>query len=308
MAEYIKGNCPHCKKPLEIPDGLEKFSCLYCGMRTSLQEMLELQNIPEGQYEAELEYLKAELPNTVINYPNHYRKMTKKEYIPTFKAYEAENKEIVKRIDTCAKLCSEGAKKAISQICADLIEALESYFYAQPRWQKENKRNDLLFETRVVLAIFLTPLVKKLHMDTSEMFRRELNRQWLVKWPEHKWTPGDYQVLEAGYSKKGLCYITTALCRYEGKDDDCEQLQAFRNFRDGWLRENGGQDDIALYYEIAPVIVACMDYCDDTDLCYAQVREKWLAPCYEAIVNGRNDECRKLYTQMVRTLQNRYMS
>ncbi len=305
--EHIKGNCPHCAKPLEIPEGLEEFSCLYCGVRTSVAQMLACQSASQGQYEAELAYLKENLPLTVTRYPDHFRKMTRKDFVPAFEDYEAENAQIVNRLDTCARLNPKGREACMQEVCKEFLDELDAHLKAQPKWEKESKRQDMLFAVRVVLAIFLTPLVRKLRLETAEVFRAELNRQWLERWPTQKWTPGDYEVLEAGYRKRGLCFITSATCEYEKKADDCEELTAFRTFRDGWLSENGYHKDIELYYEIAPAIVQCIDYCDDSEKCYAQIREKWLQPCYRALQEERNEDCRRAYTEMVRTLQAKYL-
>ena len=52
------------------------------------------------------------------------------------------------------------------------------------------------------------------------------------------------------------CYITTAICEEFGKPDDCYELTSFRNFRDTWLKQQpGGQNLIAQYYKTAPTIV-----------------------------------------------------
>ena len=35
--------------------------------------------------------------------------------------------------------------------------------------------------------------------------------------------------------KGSICFITTAVCAYLGKPDDCDELNKLRNFRDTWL-------------------------------------------------------------------------
>ena len=302
--ELIKGNCPHCAKPLAIPSELKEFSCMYCGARSRIEELTK--RVSAEQYETERAFLKENLPLTVTRYPDYYRKMTRKDFIPTFQTYEAENADILKHLDVCIYSAPVSNEACMKEICADLLDAIDANMKAQPQWQKEGKRQDLLFATRVVLAIFLTPLVRKMRLNAATIFRSELNRQWMERYPKHRWSPGDYEVLEAGYKKRGLCFITTATCQKEGKADDCEELTAFRAFRDGWLTENGYQSDIDLYYEIAPSIVMCIDHCDETEQCYAHIRETWLEPCYRALKEKRNEDCRALYTAMVQELQKKY--
>ena len=303
--DYIKGYCPHCGKALQVPSDLDEFSCLYCGARTNPKEIRK--DISDELYQAEREFLRENLVQTVIRYPENYKKMTRKEFLPTFNDYEDENAKIVKHLDTCVRAYPSDSDECMQDICKELIDQIEDHLKAQPKWKSTRKQYDMLYATRVVLAIFLCPLVRKLELETAEDFCAELNKQWIVRFPAHKWSPGYFKVLEAGYKKRGFCFITTATCEHDGKADDCVELTAFRAFRDGWMLKNGFEADIQKYYEIAPAIVQCIDHCDDSALRYAEIREKWLNPCYQALQEDRNEDCRKLYSQMVETLTQKYL-
>ncbi len=306
MSEFVHGKCPSCGKALQIPADLDEFSCLYCGKRCRTEVMLTLDKTAGLQYEQERDFLRENLTNAVVNYPDIYRKITKKEFFRTFDAYESDHAETLEHLDICARLAPEGREECIKKICAELIELTQKSLQQDPKWEKKSRREHLLFNTRVVFAIFLTPLVRKKKLETAETFREELNRQWLEHYPAEKWTPGDYEVLANGFRKRKLCFITTATCLHEGKSDLCDELQAFRAFRDGYLAEHGGQPDIDLYYDIAPTIVTCIEHLDDADRLYEEIRQKWLAPCYTALQENRPAACRKLYTDMVTTLQKKY--
>ena len=305
MAELIKGVCPSCGKSLEIPGELEEFSCMYCGARLPISALTAAQGDRE-EYTRLREALRPDLPKTVVRYPDHYRKITKKDFFTTFESYENENREILRRLDACAAAHPEGVDAASGELAADLLDGLEAHFQTERRWQRKASRDNMLFETRVVLAIFLTPLVKKLNLACADTFRSELNRQWLERFPKQEWFPGDYEVLTAGFKRRKWCFITTAVCAHEGKPDDCAELTAFRAFRDGWLTEHGGGDLIAEYYDKAPGIVACIELCDDPRRRYEEIRSRWLSPCYRALQEGRYEDCRDSYVAMVRTLEKRY--
>ncbi len=307
MSEFVHGNCPSCGKPLQIPADLEEFACLYCGERCRTEVMLALGNVPEGHYGVERAYLKDNLPKTVINYPDYHTKLTEKKFYNAFDTYETDNAQILEHLDICARMDPEGKQACVKKVCQELLDTLETHMESDRRWEKKGKREQLLFETRVVLAIFLTPLARKLKLETAEPFCEELNRQWLERFPTHKWIPGDYEVLANGFKRSKLCFITTATCTHEGKQDDCAELTAFRAFRDGWLMQHGGSQDISRYYEIAPTIVTCIEHCDDTQSRYTEIRQTWLEPCYTALQEGRNEDCRTIYTDMVKTLQKRYL-
>ena len=55
------------------------------------------------------------------------------------------------------------------------------------------------------------------------------------------------------------CFITSACCEVLGLSDDCFELRSLRAYRDHVLASTpGGAGDIALYYQIAPVILRAM--------------------------------------------------
>ena len=307
MAETIKGNCPNCGKPLEIPAELEEFSCLYCGERSKITDLRTKKEIVPGEFEERLEVLRERLPWVVTGYREYFKKFTKKEFFVAFEGYENTNRATVDSIDPCVDACPDGEKAAVQILCRDLLDAADAIMQEDRRWKKTSGQKNVLFEVKFVFAIFFTPLLGKRKLRCAEAFSKELNRQWLERYPKQIWSPGNYEVIASGFSRHKLCFITTATCASEGKPDDCAELTAFRAFRDGWLTEHGGEDLIAEYYEIAPGIVTCIELCDDPKERYAEIRERWLAPCYRALRENRMRDCRDRYVDMVRTLEQRYL-
>ena len=47
------------------------------------------------------------------------------------------------------------------------------------------------------------------------------------------------KVMKPGGKHKG-CFLTTAVCEYLGKADDCEELTTLRDYRDQWLAKQPG--------------------------------------------------------------------
>ncbi len=293
MADIIRGNCPFCGKMLEIPAELTEFSCLYCGERSRTSILSAQENFDDTP----LLTLASELPQAITPYPNLYKKVTKKEYAAAFETYEAENEERLTKLDVA--LCSDprGLDTAIDAVCETLLDALEAHIMA-------HKKD--FFPVKSVLALFFTPLVKKLHLRCADRFCKRLHELWTTRFPKEVWMHGEYEEICAGFERRKLCFITTATCAHEGKPDDCMELTAFRAFRDGWLTAHNA-DLIEEYYDIAPTIVTAIAHCDDADARYAEIRARWLTPCLNALKAQRNTECRDIYCDMVYTLSKKYL-
>ena len=106
----------------------------------------------------------------------------------------------------------------------------------------------------------------------------------------------------------GGCFITTAVCAADGKPDDCYELTAFRNFRDGWLiAQSDGRALIDEYYAIAPKIVEQIDRSSESAEIYKAVRENYLSKCLALIERGDYERCRKQYVAMVNELRDRFL-
>ena len=108
--------------------------------------------------------------------------------------------------------------------------------------------------------------------------------------------------------KSGWCFITTAVCEYLGKPDDCFELTTLRNFRDNWLAfQPGGKAEIREYYEIAPRIVEKISASNEKDYIYEKIRLEYIEPCLEDILHGHNENCRDRYRAMVNMLKQKFL-
>ncbi|MEI0489295.1 CFI-box-CTERM domain-containing protein [Brachyspira pulli] len=105
------------------------------------------------------------------------------------------------------------------------------------------------------------------------------------------------------------CYITTAVCRKDNKEDDCYELTMFRYFRDNWLmHQKDGNALIDRYYKIAPQIVRSIDLENNSSFIYDEINNKYLKNCLKMIENKEYEECKKLYIEMVESLEKKYLN
>lgn len=105
----------------------------------------------------------------------------------------------------------------------------------------------------------------------------------------------------------GGCYLTSACVEAKGMADDCEQLQNLRTFRDVYLRgTEGGAQEIAEYYLIAPKIVENIKKRKDSTAIFEKVYEELIEPCVSFIKQGNNEQAHKLYKEYTLQLKQEY--
>ena len=108
--------------------------------------------------------------------------------------------------------------------------------------------------------------------------------------------------------KKRGCFITTAVCKYYNKPDNCYELELLRNFRDTWLAaQPDGKELIEEYYDIAPDIVTALNASDEKDKVYKHIWSTYIEPCIRLIELDAKDACKNLYIKMVNELKSKFI-
>lgn len=81
-----------------------------------------------------------------------------------------------------------------------------------------------------------------------------------------------------------FCFITTAVCSYYGKPDNCRELTLLRAFRDTWLKNQpGGQEAIAKYYRKAPLLVSLLQASEQYEEYCEILWDRYICPCARLI-------------------------
>ena len=275
---------------------------MYCGERLSKQSFAPRCSCDGAQAKA---YYEAHVIEVISNHFGIDRKVTNAEYEDAFALYRAENSKTFQMLDEAVCNGAVTAEEAANYFL-DQLEQL---------WQTDSsrkmRRSTMIDTDKFVIAVFLVPMVRELKLAVSEEFCEKLQKNWCARHPKSPFYLGTHEEMSAGFQKKllGLCFITTAVCQQEGKGDDCEELTAFRGFRDGFLRScPDGEALIREYYNIAPGIVMHIDLDRNKEKIYRDLRDTYLQPCYEDIRTGRLQQCKERYTQMVRSLERKYLS
>lgn len=301
--EMLQIQCSACGEMLSIPAQLSEFSCMYCGTR--LQKEDYVPSVPLSEGEQGKVYYEAHILGTICNHLGIDKLVTGSEYAGAFEHYRQSNAETFSQLE----LAINAGVYTHEEAAAYFLDKLEEYWKTD---KTRKQRQSLMLETdKFVIAVFLVPMIRSLQLSISERYCETLQKLWCSRHPKQPFYLGTYEALSKGFQKKilGLCFITTAICEFEGKGDDCEELTAFRNFRDGYLLScPDGKELIETYYDIAPGIVLHIDHSSDRETIYRKLRKEYLQPCFEDIQNGRLQQCKKRYTDMVLTLKQQYLS
>ena len=157
------------------------------------------------------------------------------------------------------------------------------------------------------MAVFTIPALRDLPQKSGDELARAAQALWVKRWPKEPIGLGNYQDIVNGFRRK-LCYITTAVCRVQGKGDDCYELTAFRRFRDQVMLATGeGRRLVEEYYRLAPAIVTTVRLCWDEAAVYEGVYRDYLLPCLRLLEAGDERGCRDKYVAMVRHMERTYL-
>ena len=294
--------CPTCGQNLTIPSHLEEFSCLYCGARLTKGDFAP--PVPSSEGQAGREYYEAHILDAITGYLGIDKEVTNAQYTAAFARYRDGNAETFRQLDLAVSTGSLSLDEAVN--C--FLDRLEAHWDNN---QRKQRRNYMIDTDKFVIAVFLVPMVRELKLGCSEGYCEALQKSWCLRHPKSPFYLGTYAEMTKGFEKKllGLCFITTAICEFEGKDDNCEELTAFRQFRDGFLRAcPDGDQLIEEYYDKAPGILLHIDLARDRAMIYQKLRDNYLQPCYEDILAGRLPQCKERYVRMVRDLERKYLS
>lgn len=103
------------------------------------------------------------------------------------------------------------------------------------------------------------------------------------------------------------CFITTVVCEYFGKSDDCIELNTLRNYRDTWLKNQpDGPMLIAEYYNNAPIIVSKMKTSEQFEEYCRYLWNDYIQPCLRFIEKGELEHCKNRYIEMFRYMQSQF--
>jgi len=157
------------------------------------------------------------------------------------------------------------------------------------------------------MVAYFVPIMGLIVSDKTEEFCETMVTIWNEKVPESSISLSTKERISGGF-RKGLCYITTAVCKSLDKSDDCYELNLLRDYRDDYLLSfPEGKAVVEEYYDVAPTLVNRINRHSDAKGIYWGIWENYIQPCVSFIQADQKEACKELYFQMVRKLEEEYL-
>ena len=291
-------SCPGCGRAVDIPDGMDACFCTFCGTKVARPAS----PAPSAGEASPLDAaaLAQELAELMVHRRTLAHQFERNTYEPQFRAYQAELSPLVIRLESALADRSDRTA-ALEEVAAAWLDALAQL------WTKGSRKNSPHYEDQHLMAVFTIPALRDLPQPCGEELAKAVQAQWVARWPKTPIGLGSYQEITEGFRKR-LCYITSAVCRTQGKADDCYELTAFRRFRDQvMLASEEGRRMVEEYYRLAPAIVTTIQLCQDPPAVYDAVYREYLLPCLRLLEKGDEEGCRDKYVEMVRHMEKTYL-
>lgn len=246
------------------------------------------------------ENLKADLIalfNETAGYAKNFHKKTYESNMDTLLDKHGTLLGLVK--DVC-----EESDEALVEVASYIPDYVSDQLAAVP---SKRKRDIVCLDYNMNMVSYFIPLLGEITSVKTKVLTEKMIEVWNQKMPYNKIGHSTRDQIQGGF-KKGLCYITTAVCKSLDKPDDCHELTLLRDYRDQYLLESkAGRDTVKEYYNIAPTIVKRIDRQENSAEIYAGIWQDYLSPCVSLIEADKKQECQILYSNMVRKLEKKYL-
>lgn len=243
----------------------------------------------------------AELFEEMLGNMRYFKKKTYEDFFKS--AYES-HRDVIDSLAACSGEEGMTEEELIDELASAIPEYAQKKISEVPKKLREKAGIDY----NLTMAVYIIPMLVYQHDKRCEWIADRMIEIW------NSWKVTGYSLSRSEFSqiaggfKKGLCYITTAVCASQKKADDCYELTTLRRYRDQYLmKTEEGRALVDEYYEIAPGIVFAIGMRGDSDRIYEEILFRYLMPCIRYVEEGENEACKKLYCRMVDELRADYL-
>jgi hypothetical protein len=299
---FISTTCPHCKKELQIPDSEEKLVCMYCAQLIDVPSLLAKTDEPTGKHYARLmSEAESLLSDDLFQCRINLRNLNKNSYAKEFEIYKNLFSPALKAYCLAATENDEAADHFSGILFGRFLKQFEA--------KGITKESDVrFFDCRYSIVAYTIPAILEQKMPSANALADCFLAKWNSHYPQNPLGKATFESIESGFRKK-LCFITTAVCDSLQKDDNCRELTALREFRDGWLAKTPeGRAKIQEYYLFAPIIVQAIERAENKQDVYKDILKYHISPCLNAIEKKQYKKCAEQYEEMILKLERDWLA
>ncbi|MFA9377362.1 MAG: CFI-box-CTERM domain-containing protein [Lachnotalea sp.] len=308
---FKEGICPRCQGILHIPEDRDKIICMYCGEQIMVSDIFSdtkitataVNNIERpADYDINLQMGMNNLPKLLMEIESPLVAFKKDKYEQYFKSLYHTYEDTLEAISKVYRYTND-KEEVIRSLALNFADgAAKNIDSLTKKGAKEQK----LMDYNLSIAVYVVPIILEYNNKSLEILADRILEEWKIKFPKTNVGKSDFEHINGGFRKK-LCYISTAVCETLGKSDDCYELTLLRNYRDDFLmNQPGGEEIVNEYYDIAPTIVKRINKLSNSRDIYKSVWDNYLNPCVQLIEEDKNNDCKVVYYKMVRDLQQEY--
>lgn len=252
-----------------------------------------------------MERIKEELISLFDEMLSQVSSFKRKTYSGIFEQAYEKHKGIISDI---SELCEGKTGEEREQIIGELADVLPDHAWDKLQYIPGRKREHTSIDYNMNMVVYVVPVLTY----TKEENCMKLTAETIKRWNEKKMNSltlgvSSYETIAGGF-RSGLCYITTAVCRYQGKEDDCYELETLRSYRDTYLMNSPeGRRLVEEYYDTAPYLVKVLEMCQNVAEIYEELYKNYLSVCIACIEDQKYEKCKYVYIEMVRRLQEKYL-
>ena len=289
--------CPRCGREVAIPDGLPSCFCTYCGAEVPRPADTPPAPQPGDSAPFDPQPMASALSALVSGDSAMAQQFDKAHYENQFRTHQQRLAPLVRQLEESLSPLPGQRRVQLELTAAAFLDELSR------GWKKPTQPK---YVEQFLLSAYTIPALRDLPQRAGDELARAVQAAWVERWHKFPIGLGDYETISSGFRKK-LCFITTAVCRRQGKGDDCYELTAFRRFRDQVLLPTAeGARLVEEYYRLAPGIVTAIALCRE-EAVYDRVYTDYLIPCLRCLEAGDEAGCRDTYQAMVEALRSRYL-
>lgn len=200
--ETVTLTCPTCGREIQIPAELEQFSCLYCGAKLRMAELLPPTQPAE---EADRAYAEAHLLDCIRDFPKLYKQFSRKKYEASFQAHREAIRPAYEAMDRW--VCAQPARRQqlLEAFADSFLEQWEAYQQGNARTRHGREQN--AFADKLTLAWYTVPAIRDLELSVSQDYPYILRDRFNARYPGNIFEVGSYNEISGGFRKRGLAAL-----------------------------------------------------------------------------------------------------